>query len=241
MASKTKPDTGSKLFLTALAKLQLSDGIDPASRNQIHDEMKTVSSVYKSNMQGNLTKIIKQLMDNGSINEPATGQFAFPGRRFLEQEGLISPGGILTPVTEQLDRYLLDVHDPHKASFIAEAVGCVKNKQPRAAIVLSWVGAVYLLYSHVIASRLNEFNTETRRRWPKIKDASDIDDLARMKESDFLSVIEHMKVINRAEGKELVGCLDRRNTAGHPNSHQFEEVTVGHHIQTLITAVYLKF
>jgi hypothetical protein len=90
MASKTKPDTGSKLFLTALAKLQLSDRIDPASRNQIHDEMKTVSSVYKSNMQGNLTKIIKQLMDNGSINEPATGQFALSPTKLAEMKAKVS-------------------------------------------------------------------------------------------------------------------------------------------------------
>jgi len=90
MASKTKPDSASSLFLTALAKLQLSDGIDPAPRKQIHDEMKTVSSVYTPNMQGNMTKTIKQLMDNGSINEPGAGQYALSAPKLAEMKTKVS-------------------------------------------------------------------------------------------------------------------------------------------------------
>jgi hypothetical protein len=230
--------TRSDLSKTTKYMLIVGHHIGPAKNADIRKIAK--ENGWRAGSQSSPSDFLK-LKREYCVSLPEGWELTGPGRSFLEQEGLISPGGILTPVTEQLDRYLLDVHDPQKASFIAEAVGCVKNKQPRAAIVLSWVGAVYLLYSHVVATKLNEFNTEARRRWAKIKDASDIDDLARMKESDFLSVIEHLRVISRAEAKELAGCLDRRNTAGHPNSHNFEEVTVGHHIQTLITAVYLKF
>jgi hypothetical protein len=90
MASKTKPDSASQLFLTALAKLQLSDSIDPAPRKQIHSEMKTVSSVYTPNMRGNMTKTIKQLMDNGSINEPDTGKYALSAQKFAEMKAKVS-------------------------------------------------------------------------------------------------------------------------------------------------------
>ena len=162
-------------------------------------------------------------------------------KKMLVERGLFSPSGVLTPVTQALEKYLLDVHDPDKARFVEEAIQCVRNKAYRSAIVLTWVGAVYLLYMHVLKGKLDEFNAEGNRRFKGWKDAQDVDDLAKKKESEFLGVLEGMRVVTPGEHKELKACLDRRNTAGHPNSHSFEEVVVGGHIQTLISAVYKKY
>jgi hypothetical protein len=130
-----------------------------------------------------------------------------------------APASVLTPVTQSLENYLLDLHDPDKARFVEEAITCVKNNSYRAAIVLTWVGALYLLYNHVVTQKLSAFNTEMTRRFPKNKPARTIDDLAHaVKESEFLNILEHIDVVTKAENKELTGCLDRRNTAGHPNS-----------------------
>lgn len=163
------------------------------------------------------------------------------GRKSLEERKIIAAHGVLTPVVAALEKYLLEVRNPDKSRFIEEAVQCVRNKSFRAAIVLSWVGAVYLLYEHVVHNKLKEFNAEVQRRWPKRNSSKDVDDLASFKESDFLNILEHIKVITDAQSKELTGCLNRRNTAGHPNSHSFEEVTVGSHIQNLISIVYSRF
>lgn len=176
-----------------------------------------------------------------AISLPRGWALSGPGRLMLEKSGLLSVAGILTPVTADLERFLTEVDDSNKRRFIDEAVTCVKNKCYRAAIVLTWVGAVYLLYDHVLSKRLREFKTEVSRRWPKQKSIATIDDLASMKESDFLSVIEHICIISKAEHKELTNCLDRRNTAGHPNSHDFAEVVVGAHIHALISTVYAKY
>lgn len=165
-----------------------------------------------------------------------------PGRASLEDRSLIPKIGVLTPVTEMLERYLLDLHDPEKSRFMEEVIVCARNKSYRAAIVLSWVGAMYLLYAHVIARELSGFNAELQRRFQKAKPVSTIDDLANaVKEGEFLNILEHIKVITKSENKELTSCLDRRNTAGHPNSHTFSEVAAGSHIETLINSVYLKF
>jgi len=164
------------------------------------------------------------------------------GRQALEDRGLISAIGVLTPVTEALEKVAIDVHDPDKARFVEEAIACVKNKSYRAAIVLSWVGALYLLYSYVASTKLAAFNSELTRRFPKSKPASTIDDLAQVvKEAEFISILEHINIVTKGEAKDLVSCLDRRNTAGHPNSHTFTEVTVGHHIETLINTVYKRY
>jgi hypothetical protein len=165
-----------------------------------------------------------------------------PGRASLEDRALILKIGVLTPVTQTLEKYILDLHDPDKARFVEEAIACVRNKSFRAAIVLTWVGALYLMYAYVLREKLAEFNAEVYRRHPKSKPASTVDDLASiLKEAEFLNVLEHINAITKAEGKELAGCLDRRNTAGHPNSHTFTEVGVGNHIETLITSVYRRY
>lgn len=122
-----------------------------------------------------------------------------------------------------------------------EAVGCLKASHYRAAIVLSWVGALHLLYQHVLTSHLREFNAEANKRNPKSKPVGALHDFTKFKEADFLSVVEAIGVITKAQGKELGDCLDRRNTAGHPNSHNFREVTVGSHIETLIAEVFSRF
>jgi hypothetical protein len=165
-----------------------------------------------------------------------------PGRNALEDRGLISKIGVLTPVTLTLEKYVLDLHDPDKARFVEEAIACVKNRSYRAAIVLIWVGALYLMYAYVLREKLPEFNAEVLRRFPKSKPAATADDLAQIvKEAEFLNILEHIKIITKAENKEISGCLDRRNTAGHPNSHTFTEVGVGNHIETLLTTVYRRF
>jgi len=163
-------------------------------------------------------------------------------KRSLVDRGLMNPIGVLTPVTEALEKYVTDVHDPDRARFVEEAIQCVKNKAFRSAIVLSWVGSVYLLYQHILTHKLAEFNQEGRRRFQKWSDVLNVDGLATaVAESVFLNMLEHIGVLTKAEQKELQNCLDRRNTAGHPNSASFEEVTVGAHIHELISKVYSKF
>jgi hypothetical protein len=76
LAAKLKPGTGAELFKLALAKLQLSDDIEPATRAQIHNEMKTASKFYRPNMKNNLNNMIDTLLGQGAINEPETGSYA---------------------------------------------------------------------------------------------------------------------------------------------------------------------
>ena len=43
-------------------------------------------------------------------------------------------------------------------AFVLEAIVCAEQSLLRAAVVLSWVGAMALLHDHVIANRLADFN-----------------------------------------------------------------------------------
>jgi hypothetical protein len=74
-AAKLQARSATELFKAALLKLQMSNGVEPASRAQIHDEMKLAPRTYKPSMLGNLSKTIANLMDQGEVNEPSTGNF----------------------------------------------------------------------------------------------------------------------------------------------------------------------
>ncbi len=128
--------------------------------------------------------------------------------------------------------------DEHTRAYVHEAVVCFETRQFRAAVVLSWVGAVAVLQDHVIANHLAAFNAEAARRDPKWKAAKNRDDLSRMKEYDFLQVLEAISVIGKNVKQELEGCLKLRNGCGHPNSMKIGEHRVAGHIETLILNVY---
>ena len=74
-AAKLKAQSANDLFKAALLKLQVSDGIEPASRTQIHDEMKQARRLYKPTMGGNLTRSIDSLIDQGEIRELSAGNY----------------------------------------------------------------------------------------------------------------------------------------------------------------------
>jgi len=76
LAAKVQPKSSGELFKVALAKLQLSDKIEPAARAQIHNEMKNAPKFYKPSMQNNLGNTIDGLLAANEINEPAKGKFA---------------------------------------------------------------------------------------------------------------------------------------------------------------------
>lgn len=126
-------------------------------------------------------------------------------------------------------------------SFVEEAISCCERGNLRAAVVLSWVGAVAVIQQFVTANKLAEFNAEATRRDAKWRTAKISDDLSRMKEHDFLDVLEAISVIGKNVKQELQGCLTLRNGCGHPNSLKIGDHRVSAHIEVLVLNVYSKF
>ncbi len=141
-------------------------------------------------------------------------------------------------VAATLRSHLSRITNKDTASFLDEAIRCYEAKLYRAAVVLSWVGAVSVIYDHVITHRLADFNAEASRRDATWRTAKKKDDLARMKEYDFLQVLSAISVIGKSVKEELEGCLKFRNGCGHPNSLQIGEARVSAHIETLMLNVF---
>ena len=148
---------------------------------------------------------------------------------------------VVTPATAAMRRHLHNMKNKVTRSFVDEAVKCCESGFLRAAVVLSWIGAISLLYTEVLNNHLKAFNTEAKRRNAKWKPAKTGDDLGRMKERDFLDIAESISVIGKNVKKELCNCLDLRNGCGHPNSLRIGAARVNSHLETLILNVYSKY
>ena len=92
------------------------------------------------------------------------------------------PQAAALKIATSLRSSLAKIKEPITAAFVEEAIRCFESKLYRAAVVLSWVGAMAVLYQHIIALRLYDFNIEAKRRDSRWKEAKTVDDLALMKE-----------------------------------------------------------
>jgi hypothetical protein len=148
----------------------------------------------------------------------------------------------VTPkVASSLRSHLSSISNHETTAFLEEAIRCYETKLYRSAVVLTWVGAISVLYDYVMSHKLVEFNAEAAKRNAKWKIAKIKDDLANMKEHDFLQVLHVISVIGKSVKDELEGCLKFRNGCGHPNSLKIGESRVSGHIETLMLNVFSKF
>lgn len=126
-------------------------------------------------------------------------------------------------------------------SFLTEAIVCAEQSLFRAAVILSWVGAIALLHKAVVSSHLASFNTEAIKRDPKWKAAKTPDDLGRLKEATFLEIAASISMIGKNVKQELDGCLKLRNACGHPTSLKIGANKVAAHLEVLGLNVYAQF
>ena len=144
-------------------------------------------------------------------------------------------------VSETFKQLVEKIEDEQTREFLVEAAQCFDSGCYRAAVVLAWVGAIFILQDFIVKNRLDDFNNEASRRYPKWQIAKTTDDLSRMKEKDFLDILVEISVLGKNVKQELEQCLNLRNGCGHPNSLKLGPNRVTSHIETLILNVYLKF
>jgi hypothetical protein len=174
-----------------------------------------------------------------AVRTPQGWELTAPGRDHVR--GLL--GIVASPVTgavTSLRAHIAKIKNADTKAFLMEAADCIQNKQKRAAVVLSWVGAVAVLYEHVVNHHLAAFNADAKLLDLKWRDAKTSDDLARMKETNFLLVLERLSIIGKSVKQDLEACLTRRNGCGHPNSFQLGETVVAAHVETLLMNVFEK-
>lgn len=176
-----------------------------------------------------------------AIRTPEGWEISEAGRGHLAAVGVSFDRAGHASVATDLRRQLSGIPDPDTRSYVEEAVSCYEAGFYRSAIIMSWVGAVAVMYGNVHTHHLRAFNREATRRNQRWRSAKTTDDLSRMKESVFLDIIGSLSIIGRNVKTQLKACLDRRNACGHPSSLQIRANTAAHHLEVLLLNVFQRF
>ncbi|WP_291048605.1 hypothetical protein [Hyphomonas sp.] len=176
------------------------------------------------------------------VNHAATWKLLAPGEQFIVAAGL----DLRSTRSQQLDASLrseLDkLTDGNRKTFMLEAVSAFESKLYRAAVVLSWVGAVNVLHEFIAVNHLGAFKRAYEARYPNSKlTVQNVASLTQVKESDFLQVCQDCGIIDKSVKNELATRLDLRNQAGHPNTLKIGENMAAAHIECLLKNVFLVF
>lgn len=145
------------------------------------------------------------------------------------------------PLPSKLRQHLTTINNPDTKKFLEEAILCCEYQLYRSAVVLSWVGAVSILFDWIIANKLNDFNAALVTKFPNSKPIKTVNDFGKLKEKDVLEILYSISVIDKNIKQELEKCLVLRNSCGHPNKLQFAEHTVAAHLEILSLNVFEKF
>ena len=163
------------------------------------------------------------------------------GQTYANQELLKNPLSTKA-IAKGLRHFLPNIKNEDSRIFIEESILCLEVDAYRAGILLSWVGAISILYDYVITNRLTDFNREAQKRDAKWKNAITSNDLARMKESDFLDILAYLSILSKNVKEHLKNaCLNLRNSCGHPSSLKVGKHNVEAYIEFLIQNVYSVF
>ncbi len=163
------------------------------------------------------------------------------GKKWLAEKNLINVTKSTDPAVKELRDLLPSVGNTETKEFLEECILCLEHGLKRAAVVMSWVAAVHVLKQHVFSLHRAAFDAEVRKVQPKWKSTKSLDDYSRLKESELLDRLAGISIIGKNTKSELLECLNRRNSCGHPNSFKIGGPTVAHHLDILMRNVFQVF
>ncbi|MFG1348801.1 hypothetical protein [Xanthobacter autotrophicus] len=176
-----------------------------------------------------------------AIRVPLGWELTDTGKNHLRNLGVTSVSPAAMQVAADLRQHLAKVKNSTTHAFVEEAIKCHEAKLYRAAVVMSWIAAVDVLYRDVVANHLAAFNVEAKNFNAKWKPAVNEDGLARMGEADFLDRLVPIGVIGKNVKEELAKALKLRNGCGHPNSLKIGQNMVASHLEILLLNVFEPF
>ncbi len=190
-------------------------------------------SIANWNIGANFGKV-KSLVINTDTGWELTG----PGKKHVA--ALLGLSQRRAEMSSSLRKLQVSIKNPDTRLFMGEAIECFEIKCYRAAAVLSWSGAVNVLYEHTFQNHLAAFNSEcSKRGWKQIKV---MDDFGLITEFEFLNALGKISVLGKNVREELQNlCLKFRNGCSHPNTMTIAESRVITHLELLINHVFLKF
>ncbi len=130
----------------------------------------------------------------------------------------------------QLSKEILElidkIEDEDENEYLREALGCWKNCFYKAAVVLMWCATIDRIHKVIEHIGFDVFNSTSEymknqtvgryKKFNKNQNVHSISELRMVFDSDILSIIEGMGLIDINQKTRLVSCFDMRCHSGHP-------------------------
>lgn len=228
--------------------LLLSHVEQPAAPSRIRDKGLMIG--FRKISKWNLTDVLGKAAKDDQVAQLTNGwKLLSPGMTRIERY-YKSEGAMISEVRHALRGHLASISNEQRRLFVNEAIKSFDVKAYRAAVVLSWVGAVHILQEYIALNHVKAFNDAGIARQTKAA-ARGINytflpvrttkDFGVIGESDMLQLCQDAGILHKAEKQLLQDRLDLRNQCGHPNPITIAEHTVAHHIEILMLNVYSRY
>ncbi len=145
-------------------------------------------------------------------------------------------------ISTTLRGLLPKINSAEQKAFLEEAISCFEIKCCRAAILMSWLLAMDVLYMCVLTNHIVDFNAavQTHGKYKKIK-FDKKEDFSDIKESDFIELLRVSRIISGDIKKILDAHLNFRNTTAHPNTIIVKESKAISFIEEIVENIIVKF
>ena len=178
--------------------------------------------------------------DGRVVGKKGAYQLSSRGLKWLDEHVSALPQAS-HDVRGDLREHLETILDEDVKRVLQEAVTALESRLFRSAVVMSWLAAVFVLQKCVFDNHRREFDSLVKAKKPDWRSLRRLDDFGQLREGEFLDRLTDLSIIGKNVKNELKGCLDRRNSCGHPNSYMLGESTAAHHLDTLILNVFKRF
>ena len=158
-------------------------------------------------------------------------------KRILEEKHLEQKH--LQEVSQTLRDLIKDINGNEQKNFIEEAIKCFECSSYRAAIILTWLLCMDILYEDVLSwSNLVIFNSAIQSHGKYKKNIIfKKDDFSDIKEVDFIELLRVAKLITNDMRKILDEKLWIRNSCAHPNGIKILDYKAIAFIQDLVSNI----
>ncbi len=227
--------------LSRADRLFLCFGMAPTKSTKVWELVEVAKTVgVREAANWNISQILKN--QKGLVALALDGwELTANGRKHFKKLAGLDTSAQTATVATALWALAGGLPNPDTAAFVLESVACLQAGLLRAAVVLSWAGAVGVLHDHVVAKCLPQFNAEGARRDPKWRPVTNTHGLARVQERNFLDLLEGAPIIGKSVRDELQACLRLRNGCAHPNKLKVGEARAQAQVESLINNVFAAF
>lgn len=214
--------------------------IGQSTVSELRSRLKT-EGVIRGNNKWNVSNVLCRANDYAILKGGKYWELTKEGQRYVEDKFGFNEKK--QEISSEINSILSNLDESHpNFSYVKEFGGCFDDSYTKAALIMAWSGAIWLLRNHVFSEKLEDFNNHAQSRYPKTwKNIKKIEDFSDHKDKTFLDVCSEANIFTRAFLRKIEPILKLRNDCSHPSPIAIGEVEIMNAIEFLVLNIYKEY